>query len=414
MATRWNWMASMTTEVGSTASRSAVLLIVGLGGLYVGQSVIGSMIFTGLPAVMRKSGASLNEIAFTLLAVLPWSFKFVWAPAVERFRSPHGGLRRSRLTVSIVGAFAVVAVGAFALIGPTALVPLSIAMIVATFASATVDIACDGHAVETLAEKNRGWGNAVQMGGAYVGAALGGGLFLVLIDQFGWRNAGFVMAASLVALALPFLLTPDGARVTGADRPPQSLMRAFRRPEVRSGLLLVALYVFGQKWAMTLTGPFLVDTGLSLTTIGALNGVGITVLGLMGCAGGGYVLRRYSPFFVMAFALCGQIAAMLALSASAYLGVKSPYLLLPTMMASSIMFALGFVALYSELMGRASLDQAGVDFTLFQSADSVVSLIGWQLAATVGETLGYAACFGAAGVFGLTALVLMKRVVRGS
>ncbi len=31
-------------------------LIIGLGGLYVGQSVIGGVIFTGLPAVMRQNG----------------------------------------------------------------------------------------------------------------------------------------------------------------------------------------------------------------------------------------------------------------------------------------------------------------------------------------------------------------------
>lgn len=385
-------------------------LIVGLGGLYVAQSVIGSMIFAGLPAVMRQGGASLNEIAFTLLAVLPWSLKFLWAPTVERFRSPHVGVRRSRLTVGIVGAFSVGAVVALALTGPTTVGALAVAMMIASTASATIDIACDGHAVESFSEENRGWGNAAQIGGAYLGTALGGGAFLIMLDHWSWRSSSLFMAGLLVALALPFLLTPDGAPASRPDRPRPSLKNAFKRPEIRSGLILVAVYVFGQKWAMTMIGPFLIDMGMSLTLLGALNGAGITVLGVAGALGGGYLVRHYGAYRVMFWTLPAQAVAMFSLASIAYWDMQSLPLLLLTLLVSALMFALGFVALYSELMGRASLDQAGVDFTIFQSADAIISLIGWQLAAVAGESLGYAFCFASASVFGLITLKLLPRL----
>ncbi|MDR6434752.1 MFS transporter [Brucella pseudogrignonensis] len=385
-------------------------LIIGLGGLYVAQSIIGSMIFAGLPAVMRQSGASLNEIAFTLLAVLPWSLKFLWAPAVERFRAPHGGHRRSRLTVCIVGIFSVGAVVALALTGPTTIGALAVAMMIASSASATIDIACDGHAVESFSEENRGWGNAAQIGGAYLGAALGGGIFLIMLDHWSWRTSSLAMAGLLVLLALPFLLTPDGALAPRSDRPSPSLKNAFKRAEIRSGLILVAVYVFGQKWAMTMIGPFLIDTGMSLTTLGTLNGIGITVLGLVGAVGGGYLVRRFGAYPVMFWTLPAQALAMFSLAMIAYWHIGSLPLLMFTLLISATMFALGFVALYSELMGRASLDQAGVDFTLFQSADAIVSLIGWQLAATAGEVFGYAFCFASASAFGLITLILLPRL----
>lgn len=396
------------------AAAPAARLVIGLGGLYVAQSVIGGVIFTGLPAVMRKSGASLNDIAFILLTVLPWSFKFLWAPAVERFRSPHGGARRSRGTIALFGAFAVGAVVACALIGPTALGPLTVAMMVASFSSATIDIACDGHAVESFAERDRGWANAAQVGGAYLGSAIGGGIFLVLIDHCGWQPATLVMACALVALAAPFLLTPDGAVAARHDRPPQSLRRALKRPEMRSGLALVAVYVFGQKWSMLLVGPFLIDSGLSLTAIGTLNGVGVTSLGLAGAVGGGYVLRRIGAFRAMRWALGVQILVMAAFALFAYLKLDAPTALMAVYLASAGTLALGFVALYSELMGRASLDQAGVDFTLFQSMDSIVSLIGWRLAGAVGDALGYAFCFTASAALGTVAAMLMPVFARDS
>lgn len=310
----------ITRRIGTLVPKSNGRLIVGLGGLYVAQSIIGAMIFAGLPAVMRQSGASLNEIAFTLLAVLPWSLKFLWAPAVERFQSPHGGLRRSRLTVGIVSIFSVGAVIVLGLTGPTTIGALAVAMVVATSASATIDIACDGHAVESFAEKDRGWANAAQIGGAYLGTALGGGVFLIMLDYWTWRSSSLVMAGLLVLLALPFLLTPDGAAAPRRDRPSPSLMRAFKRPDIRSGLILVALYVFGQKWAMTMIGPFLIDMGMSLTLLGILNGVGITVLGVAGAVGGGYLVRRFGAHPVMLWTLPVQTCAMMSLTLIAYWG----------------------------------------------------------------------------------------------
>lgn len=390
----------------------ATRIVVGLGCLYVAQSVIGGVIFTGLPAVMRQHGASLNDIAIVFLTVLPWSFKFLWAPPMERLRVPRGGRRRTRRLVAGVGAFAVAGLIACALVGPTAGPALLVAMMVASFASATVDIACDGHAVESLAGRHRGWANAVQVGGAYLGSAIGAGLFLIIIDHLGWRTATFVMAGVLVALALPFLTTPDQGFVTAKEKPPQSLMTALRRREVRSGLLLVALYVIGQKWAMVLLGPMMIDAGLSLSTVGSLNAVGVMSLGLLGSLSGGYLVRRFGAFPVMLTALCVQTFVLAGLASFAFLRPAMPLLLGGLVLVAAGALALGVVALYSELMDRASPDQAGVDFTLFQSMDGLVSLIGWRLSAHFGDWLGYGACFAAGACLAFLSLSLIPMLGR--
>ncbi len=403
-----------SAQVSGDRLPSPASIVVGVGGLYVAQSVIGGVIFTGLPAVLRQNGASLNDIAFILITVLPWSFKFLWAPAVERFRSPRRGARRSRLVIGVVGSFAVAAVVACALIGPTALGPLTVAIMIASFASATVDIACDGHAVESLAEKNRGWGNAAQVGGAYLGSAIGAGVFLVLIDHVGWTQATLVMSGVLVALALPFMATRDSGWSARPDRPRQSLKAALKRPEVRSGLVIVALYVLGQKWSMVLLTPFVVDSGVGLSTVGLLNGIGVTAMGLAGALGGGYLVRRFGSFPVMTVSLAAQSVVILGFAIYAYLGLRQPVMLGALALASAGTLALGFVALYSELMGRASLDQAGVDFTLFQSMDAIVSLIGWQLVGTFGDALGFAWCFAIAAAIGFATVIALSRLPRPS
>lgn len=408
--------ASAAAPEGAKAAEarlpSPTAVIVGVGGLYVAQSVIGGVTFQGLPAVLRQHGASLNDIAFILLTVLPWSFKFLWAPWIERLRLPASGGNRSRPVVAVIGAVAVAALVGAAFTGPTMLGAVTTALVIGAFASATVDIACDGYAVESLAEKHRGWGNAAQVAGSYLGSAIGGGVFLILIDHIGWRDATLVMAAVLVALGLPFLLGRSRLRPhrVGADRP--SLGAALKRPEVRRGIALVGLYVLGQKWAMVLISPFLVDAGLSLTTIGLFNGFMGTAFGVLAALAGGWATRRYGAGSVMMASLLAQVLTTAAFALAAALAWKSVYGLGALTVLNSGVMAFGFVALYAELMGRASLDQAGVDFTLFQCGDGLVSLIGWQLVGLFGDRLGFVWCFGLAAAIGLGAAAVLPRLAR--
>lgn len=388
-------------------------VVVALAGLYTAQSVVAGVTFTGLGAVMRKSGASLDQIGMILITVIPWSFKFLWAPAVEGFRLPEKGGHRSRAIVLIGGVIVAATLVALGFVGPTSLTWLMALITIAAFATATVDIACDGYAVESLAPEWRSWGNSAQVAGAYLGSAVGGGLFLVLVDHFGWTAACIAMAGVLVALGLAFFLGPDGPRPQrrpAVERP--NLAAALRRPQVRWALVLVALYVAGQKWAMVLVGPYLVDAGLSLSLIGVINGVGGMSVGVAGALAGGALVRRFGGDRVALASMALQLLITAGFAASAIWRVTGPEALGALALANSGVMAVGFVALYARLMGYASLDQAGVDFTLFQCMDGVVSLIGWQFVTMFGERIGYGWCFGMAAAVSLATLGLLPRAFR--
>ena len=50
---------------------SPAVLLGGIAGLYVAQSVIGGITWTGLPAIMREAGVSLDRIGLVSLIALP-------------------------------------------------------------------------------------------------------------------------------------------------------------------------------------------------------------------------------------------------------------------------------------------------------------------------------------------------------
>ena len=381
---------SRAMERRDLASPAAVVIAV--GGLYVGQSVIGGMTFMALPSVLREKGLSLDHIGLTYLAVLPWVIKFLWAPAIERYRSPAEGYSRSRSIVLVGGLLAALGLAAAGLAGLGNLVVLIGIFVLVAFAAATVDIACDGHAVEALAERHHGWGNAAQVGGAYLGAAIGSGLFLVLVERFGWRPAALVMAALLLVLALPFLMSPPAVSAGSPTRTP-SLMQALARREMRRGLLLAAVFVTAQKWGVSMLGPFLVDAGLDLTSLGVINGLGGLAVGFASALAGGALVRLWGARVVMVLALGLQALALAGLAVAALRGLPQPVLVACALASSSGIMALGFVALYARFMALADVRQAGVDFTLLQCMDALVSMAGGVGAGWIAQHWGFGTCF---------------------
>ncbi|MBB3020026.1 MFS transporter (putative signal transducer) [Microvirga lupini] len=282
---------------------------------------------------------------------------------------------------------------------------------VIAFAASTVDIACDGHAVESLHQRHHGWANSAQVGGAYLGAAIGSGLFLLLVAQVEWAWAMISMAVLLSLLGLPFLLSPSSKPEAARLQRP-SVTNALRRVEMRKGLVLAAFYAASQKWGLFMLGPFLIDAGVDLGSLGTINGAGGMIVGF-GCAiAGGACVRAWGSRGIMILALILQTVALSGLGLAAWTGNTTQSLLIPLALASSSgIMAIGFVGLYARFMELSDPRQGGVDFTLFQCTDALVSMIGGVGSGWIAQHFGYGACFGAAAAF--TALTLPVVVLLG-
>jgi MFS transporter (putative signal transducer) len=394
------------------AASSPLPVFVAIGGLYVAQSVIGGVTWSGLAAVMRAEGLPLDRIGLLSLVILPWALNFIWAPALERFRLPAEGRNRSGMIVLVGGLICVAGFVAVGLLGPAAFGATLAALMIVAFAASTVDIACDGYAVQNLSRQHYGWGNAAQVGGAYLGSAIGAGLFLILIDVSGWRFAIWTMALLLVLLGLPFLLRVSRETVSERRAHVPSLGTALRRPEIRRGLLVTAVYVLAQKASLGLLGPFLVDKGFDLATVGLLNGAGSMVVGVAASLIGGAAVRRWGVGVVL---LCSLAIQAVFLIFFALYDVRSDIpvaaLMTISILSSSGIMAIGFVALYAQFMRWSDRRQGGVDFTLFQCMDGLVSMVGGVAAGYVAEHLGYGIFFVGAGLAAAAAIPVVAMVV---
>ena len=134
----------MMSFVRSHSRRQKLAL---LSLLYFVQGLPFGFQSTALPVILRQQGQSLATIGLAQALALPWLFKIVWAPAVDRYFWPGVGRRRSWILPMQCLLAAACAAAAWA---PTHLGALLTAVLFMNLFAATMDIAVDGLAIERL------------------------------------------------------------------------------------------------------------------------------------------------------------------------------------------------------------------------------------------------------------------------
>jgi MFS transporter, putative signal transducer len=392
-------------------------LLLAAGGIYTAQSLVGGLTFLGVPAVLRAENVALDRIGLVSLVMLIWALKFLWAGPVERWRIRAGGRRRSRLLILAGEAVVVLALIAFGLAGGADFSVILGLLLLMALASATVDIACDAFLIEQFPENRRGLANVAQVGGGYLGMIFGSGLFIATYAALGWVAASLVLAALVLLFSVPMATVREADATPSALSDTPGIRNALRRPEIRIGILMAIAFELGGRLAQALAGPFLVDAGLPLATLGLLNGVGGVAAGLVGTAAGGALAHRLGSVKAMLFIACLHIASLAALAGAVALAHEHLSLLVGLFVTESAVMAAGFVVSYARLMALASPAQPGVDFTLFQCASAIAAAICGMTGALLASKAGYAATFASASALGVAVppllLLFEHRLKRG-
>ena len=168
-----------------------------------------------LQAWLTVEGVDIATIGFFALAGLPYTFKFVWAPLVDRFEPPGLGRRRGWLVLTQLGLAGACLVMASLDPGDSVLAMGACAVAIA-FLSASQDVAFDAYRSDLLGDRERGAGAAVSVLGYRLAMLVSGGLALILADQWlGWPGTYRLMAAIFGVMAVVSACSPRVAPVRG-------------------------------------------------------------------------------------------------------------------------------------------------------------------------------------------------------
>ncbi len=228
-----------------------------------------------VPAWLRDEGVSLAEIGLFALVGIPYTWKFLWAPLMDRWVPPLLGRRRGWMMICQVALL--VSMGFLGSLEPgeaTWLIAWMAAGV--AFFSASQDVAIDAYRREILPDQELGLGNAIHVQAYRISSLVPGSLSLILADLLPWSTVFWITAAFMVVAIVMSLVVeePDSAlpESIGLGQAVIAPFAEYVRRRGWSALLLALAFMFlykiGDNMATALATPFYLDMGFTKTQIG--------------------------------------------------------------------------------------------------------------------------------------------------
>ncbi|MBL4765167.1 MAG: AmpG family muropeptide MFS transporter [Colwellia sp.] len=280
-----------------------------------------------VPGWLRDQGVSLAEIGLFSLIGIPYVWKFLWSPLMDRYSL--GGLGRRRSWMLATQILLLISIAAFGMVNPIENI-WSVAYLAAAvaFFSASQDIVLDAYRRELLADNELGLGNSIHVQAYRFSGLVPGSLAFILADHISWQSVFIIVSVFMV---LGILLTLFIKELDTEHNAPKSLRDAVVLPfkdfiqsnGLKSAgftLAFLVLYKLGDNMATALQTPFFIDMGFSKTEIGVIAKTSSMIAMTIGIVVGGIVMIKLSinrALWLFGFV---QIASILGFAALAEIG----------------------------------------------------------------------------------------------
>jgi len=348
-----------------------------------------------VPGWLRSEGVSLAEIGLFSLIGIPYVWKFVWSPALDRFTLPFLGRRRGWMLLTQVVLFGSIAL--FGFIDPVLSI-WSVAYLAATvaFFSASQDIVIDAYRRELLSDQELGLGNSLNVQAYRVAGLVPGSLAFILADHMSWNSVFMIVAAfMLIGIVVTLCISEAHLETNAPKTMKDAVILPFKdfinREGLKSALLILAflvLYKLGDSMATALQTPFFIDMGFTKTEIGVVAKSSGLIAMMVGLAIGGIVMLKLSinrALWLFGFV---QIVSILGFAALAEIG-NNVYALAFAMGFEYLGVGLGTAAFVAFMAKQTNPTFAATQFALFSALTAlprtfanattgfVVEQIGW-------------------------------------
>jgi MFS transporter, PAT family, beta-lactamase induction signal transducer AmpG len=370
-----------------------------------------------LPAWLRSEHVDLKSIGLFALIQLPYTWKFVWSPLIDRYALPLLGRRRGWMLATQLALAA--SIPAFGQFHPQQDI-WSIAYLAAAvaFFSASQDIAIDAFRREILPDVELGLGNAIHVNAYRISSLIPGALSLILADVLPWSSVFAITAlfmlpgvAMTFAVAEP-LLARQGPRTLAA-----AVVEPFREFVRRGGwwqaglvVLFVFLYKLGDSMATALATPFYLDMGFTKSEIGIIAknaGLWASVIG--GMLGGLWMLKIGINRGLWLFGVV-QVVSILGFAWLAWVHRPDKLLLALVIGFEALGVGLGTAAFTAFIARATDPRYTATQFALFTSLAALPRTVVNASTGWIVEQVGWFAFFLLCTVLALPGMALLLRV----
>jgi PAT family beta-lactamase induction signal transducer AmpG len=369
-----------------------------------------------VPAWLRTEGIDLATIGLFSLMTLPYTWKFIWSPLMDRYRPPFLGRRRGWALITQVVLLATI--GALGLFDPAAsLVPILALVFIISFFSASQDIVIDAYRRELLADDELGTGTSIHINAYRLSALVPGSLALILADHFSWTT---VFAVTAVFMTVGIVMTLVIPEVSNDELAPHTLREAIVEPfreffgrqglgQAMAVLAFILLYKLGDNMAVALATPFYIDMGFSLTEIGTIAKFSALWAAITGSVIAGIVMLKISinrALWVFGMVQLVTILGYVWLSTVGH----TPIGLFIVVSAEYLGVGMGTVALTAYLARETSRAFTATQFALFSSIVVIPRTFANASTGFLIEAMGYTGFFLLCTAIAVPGMLMLLRV----
>lgn len=376
-----------------------------------------ALVGSTLSAWYTVEGLSLKDVGWASLAAAPYTYKFVWAPLMDRWVPPFLGRRRG--WIMLCQALLCITLACMIFITPLSHPKLlfMVACLVAFF-SASQDIAVDAYRADMLHPTERPLGAAMATNGYRIAMLVSGGLALVIADAWGWKVMFGIM---VILMGTGIITTWFGPEPVETVVPPKRIwdctvmpfLDFLKRPRAVWILLFVVFYKFGDAFAGAMSQAFLLrEIHFSLTEIGLMAKTTGFIATILGTIIGALWMERMGWFkALLAF---GVLQAFSNLSYMVLFWSGPNYAVAGSaIFVENLCGGMGAAAFVSVLMGLCNARFTAFQYALLSSLSAVGRVYIGPLAGAIVENQGWNSYFMASILFSIPGLVLLLLLKNG-
>lgn len=385
--------------------------------LYLAEGAPIGFIWWAVPTKLREAGVPVGTIALlTSVVILPWAFKFLWAPLVDVLRGPRWGRRGWVVATQLLMGLSLLPLAM--LDWQDALGLLFGLLLLHAFAAATQDVAIDAWAISVTSPEERGAINGWMQTGMLVGRWLFGAGFLVVAHQIDDAVAVFAMVGVIWSTTLIVFLASDRDeyRASGPLHTAfrqrlreflDTLRAALRQRQTWLGMALALVAFAGFKAVGDLAGPFLVDRALSPAQVGNFFTAALVAM-IVGALVGGWTADRLGKAQAARHFVLLALLVVLATSAVARLDLDGHAPVVIGMLGVYLCAGLLTASMYALLMQLTDPKLAATQFSAYMGAINACEAWSGFAAGQLAQNFGYPIAFVAVALASLLALPLLR------
>lgn len=348
-----------------------------------------------VPGWLRSEGVSLTEIGLFSLIGIPYVWKFIWSPLMDRYSLPVMGRRRSWMLLTQI--LLLLSIAGFGFVDPIMNI-WSVAYLAAAvaFFSASQDIVLDAYRRELLPDHELGLGNSIHVQAYRLSGLVPGSLAFILADHISWQ-AVFIIVAAFMLIGI--ILSLAIKELNTAELTPKTLKQAVvlpfkdfvNREGIKSALQILVflfLYKLGDSMATALQTPFFIDLGFTKTEIGVVAKTASLIAMTIGITVGGLVMIKLSinrALWLFGFV---QIISILGFAALAEIG-HNTYALAMAMGFEYLGVGLGAAAFTAFIARATNPAFAATQFALFTALTALPRTFANATTGAIVEQIGW-------------------------